>query len=305
MQLDQLRAFLAVIDHGSLLVAADALGQPRSTIRARLEALEATLGAPLFARTRTGAAPTAAALALAPEARAILNRLDALPTLLTEATEEATGDIHLRAAIGFPPELVTLFVAEARRRHPELRLRGSYAEDPLARLPDDVDLVVHFGPSMPRGPYRTSVVARVAERLLASPVYLAERGRPRTVAELAEHTLLSWQPPGETGQAWPTREGPSIQVDPVVVSPDPHHVRMLVAMGLGIALLPTASVPTSVMPEDLEEVLPDAIGRESVVRIVIPESRASHPRVRAAVRLVQEIAEGTLGLHVATPTAQG
>jgi DNA-binding transcriptional LysR family regulator len=302
MQIDQLRAFLAVMDHGSMLVAADALGQPRSTLRAKVEGLEEALGVPLFHRTRAGTAPTSAATALAPEARAILNRLDALPAAVRDASDDAVGSIHIRAPIGMPPALNALFVLEANRRHPNLRIRASFADDPLARLPDDVDLVIHFGPSLPRGPYRTSVVARVPEQLLASRSYLAERGRPQSVSDLAHHNLLSWQPPGETGQLWPTREGPMLHIEPMLVCPDIHQVRTLVVMGMGIALLPNAVVPTTIEDEDLEVVLPDQIGREAVVRLVVPEARATHPRVRVAVGLIQEIAAGTLGLEIATPS---
>ncbi len=305
MEIDQLRAFLSVVDHGSVLVAAAATGQPRSTVRAKVEALEAELGVPLFTRTRTGAVPTEAALALVPEARAILSRVVALPAAVRAATDELVGGLHIRLPLGLPPEVVALGAAEVRRRFPGLRLRASYADDPTVRIPDDVDLVLHFGPSLPRGPFRTSVVTRVPEHLVASRSYIAQHGRPATVAALAEHTLLSWQPPGETGQSWPTRDGRSIPVDPVVVSPDVHQVRMLVAHGLGIALLPDAPIPTTVLGEDLERVLPDEIGRECAVRIVVPEARATHPRVRAAVRLVQELAEGTLGLRVETPAAAG
>ena len=46
--LDELRAFLAVVEHGSAKAAADTLGVPRSTLRRRIDALEQRIGATLL-----------------------------------------------------------------------------------------------------------------------------------------------------------------------------------------------------------------------------------------------------------------
>lgn len=53
MDTDDLRALLLVLDHGSFQAASDASGIPRSSLRRRLENLEATLG-PLLNRQSTG-----------------------------------------------------------------------------------------------------------------------------------------------------------------------------------------------------------------------------------------------------------
>ena len=46
--LDELRAFLAVVEQGSVKAAADALGVPRSTLRRRIDTLEQRVGASLL-----------------------------------------------------------------------------------------------------------------------------------------------------------------------------------------------------------------------------------------------------------------
>jgi len=303
MELDDLRVFLAVVERGSLLAAAESLGLARSTMRARLEALEADLGVALFMRARNGAVPTPAAAALAPRARAILAQVNALASEVREGADEPAGSIHIRAPVGLPPELSALFGAEVMRRYPRVQLRSSFSDDPTAHLAEDVDLVLHFGPTMPRGPFRTSVIVRMPEHLLASRDYLERKGRPQTLADLESHTLLSWRPPGEDGCTWPTRDGRVIEVHPVLVSPDIHVVRTLARLGLGIALLPDAPVRTSAADEGLEAILVDQIERECAFRLVVPESRATLPKTRAAVRILQEIASGALSLQIEDPTA--
>ena len=55
---DDLQAFLAVLEEGSLTGAARRLGVSHATVRARVEALEATAGTVLFTRSVNGLLPT-------------------------------------------------------------------------------------------------------------------------------------------------------------------------------------------------------------------------------------------------------
>ena len=71
MNWDDLRAFLAVAQLGSLRRAAEALGVTQPTIARRLRILEADLGIPLFERDREGHRLTAAGAVLLPDVRAV------------------------------------------------------------------------------------------------------------------------------------------------------------------------------------------------------------------------------------------
>jgi DNA-binding transcriptional LysR family regulator len=71
MNWDDLRAFLAVAQSGSLRQAAGALAVTQPTVARRLQMLEADLGVPLFERGREGHRLTAAGAELLPAARAV------------------------------------------------------------------------------------------------------------------------------------------------------------------------------------------------------------------------------------------
>ena len=78
MDLDELRCFLALLDHGSLAGAALALGEPRTTLRRRLLSLQERVGTPLWTPTADGARPTPAGETLARGGRPLLARYDAM-----------------------------------------------------------------------------------------------------------------------------------------------------------------------------------------------------------------------------------
>ncbi|MGW4809582.1 LysR family transcriptional regulator [Kitasatospora sp. NPDC004272] len=67
-----LRALVAVVDHGGISAAAQALGYAQSSVSAQLKRLEADLGVSVLVRAGTGAVLTEAGARLLPHARAAL-----------------------------------------------------------------------------------------------------------------------------------------------------------------------------------------------------------------------------------------
>lgn len=76
MDIIQARTFLAVLETGTFLGAADRVNVAQSTVSSRIKALEDMLGQELFVRNKTGATPTRAGLAFARHARAIQRQWD-------------------------------------------------------------------------------------------------------------------------------------------------------------------------------------------------------------------------------------
>lgn len=295
MELQDLRVLLAAVQHGSLLGAADALGMARATLRARLEHLERELGLPLLVRTPFGVTPTAQGAQFVERARALLAEADSLARFGQTEDETLAGELVVRGPAGLPPELAALFLREVHRLHPQLRVVADTRADPTAGADQEVDIILHFGAAPPSGPFRTCGVLQVPEVLLASPDYLAAHGTPTRPEDLHAHTLLSWQPPGEDGRDWPLRAGGVLRVQPTVLSPEIHVLRMLTIAGMGIARLPDPEVARGLLPgEPLVQVLPEGVGRESALRVLIPEARARTARSRMALRLIRELAGGVL-----------
>ena len=89
------RSFLAVLDAGSMSGGAKRLGAHQPTLSRQVATLEAQLGAPLFERTGRGATPTALALAIADDARAMQEGAERLRHRLTRARTTTLGDVRI------------------------------------------------------------------------------------------------------------------------------------------------------------------------------------------------------------------
>lgn len=130
MDLHELRVFLAVWEQGGVTAAARQLHCVQSNVTARLQALESSLGTPLFYRRARGMVPTPAAEKLQGYARRMLH----LAELAHQAVQPAAqpegslvlGSMETTAAIRLPPVLADFHLA-----HPGVEIRlhtGTSAE---------------------------------------------------------------------------------------------------------------------------------------------------------------------------------
>ena len=132
----------------------------------------------------------------------------------------------------------------------------------------------------------SSLVARkvaVAELgLYAAPSYLARHPAPRRFAELARHDSVVYKSPGGI---LPWRlSGPRgvehVEVTGRIVADDLATVRLLTLGGLGIALLPDASVLTDLERGALVRVLPAYALRGTAMHLVSVPLRHVPTRVK-------------------------
>lgn len=293
MDLEELRAFLSVVETGSFLAAERSLNVPRATLRRRVDSLEARAGVPLLNRTRLGVGPTDAGAVLAARGRLMVLEATALVSSIRELGREPSGTLRVLLPVGLPPEvLVTLFSA-LRQAHPRLSVQVRFSDDPVGGLLDGIDLAMHFGDRSPPGPWTSYEVLRVREWLIASADYLARRGTPTTLDELAAHDLLSWEAPGEDPRSWPLLTGAWIAVAPTLIATSIHFLRQCVIAGHGIALLPDAQLPDpGVAPGFMVPLMEDLVGRERAVRLVVPTALADLPKIKAVIQHVRAFIEG-------------
>lgn len=127
VEVRQLRAFLAVVEHGSLSAAAQALGLAQSTVSEALTALDRAVGTPTVRRKRGGHATllTPTGEALLPFARRMLQEIDGLHDAVARVTRGAQASIQLIANESISTYLLAPALANLRRRWPKVRFSVS------------------------------------------------------------------------------------------------------------------------------------------------------------------------------------
>lgn len=122
MKNDQLKAFVAVVEHGSFRAAASALFKTQSTVSASVKTLETEFGVQLFNRDAYRPSLTSAGKVFYREAKKLVAQVHDLEVL---GHQLATGieqrlSICLSAVCVIPPELNT--VKRFSAMHPDMRL---------------------------------------------------------------------------------------------------------------------------------------------------------------------------------------
>lgn len=123
VDLDALRAFVAVATHASFNDAAIELCLSASALTRRIKRLEEVLDLSLFERTTRTVSLTSSGALLLPRAQSVLRELDAALQLVTEATRIRSGQLTIACIPTVAKFLLPKIVGDYHRRRPEVRLR--------------------------------------------------------------------------------------------------------------------------------------------------------------------------------------
>ncbi|WP_433705606.1 LysR family transcriptional regulator [Paraburkholderia sacchari] len=185
------RTFLAVLTEGSLSGAARALGITQPTAGRHVAALEAAFGQPLFTRSPAGFLPTEAARMLRGYAESMRSTAAALERAASGRGNAMRGVVRVSASEVVSVEVLPPVLAQLGRAYPELVVElvpSNRVQDLLQR---EVDIAVRM-----TQPQQEMLIARrigeIEVGMHARDDYLAERGTPKTLADLAQHTLIGF-----------------------------------------------------------------------------------------------------------------
>ena len=283
-----LRSFLAVVRTGGITAAAAELSYVQSTVTAHVQSLERQLGTRLLDRSASGAVTTGAGERLAEHARQVLDLEDRLVAELADADRTPAGPVRLAA-----PESVCAYrlppvFAEVADRLPDVRLslRPAATRAAVTALGDrGADLALIFEPSFAEDGLDTVDLGAQRMSLIAAPTTDLPRQRRITTAELAATgTLLL-----EEGCSYSDELAARLPGDPPRFG-SVETVKRCVESGLGVALLPTATVESELAHGSLVELRPP---RTSAQHLWLVHSRKRW--LSPAVRAVHSILTTALG----------
>lgn len=198
MNLDSLRAFVAVAEEGQFQYAADRLRLSQQAVSKRIAALESSLGVSLFHRVPTGATLTVEGRTFLPHAHTVL-------IAARHAIESVQREVRpLRVDILSGRVLPGVLMLDFHQAHPDvplktLVLRGLEAAIP-ALLSGEIDATFAYHPeALPAGLASELVCLEPHEIVVGSGHPLADRTVVR-VEELRPHTI--WIPGIIDGSEW-------------------------------------------------------------------------------------------------------
>lgn len=283
MDLNRVSAFVRVVHDGSFTAAAKTLGLPKSSVSRSVAQLEQDLGIRLLHRTTRQLHLTDAGAAYYERVSRALGDIDEATSAASDTQTEMSGPVRVTAPVDLGVWALAPIVARFVRKHPNIRVELSLTGRVVDLVAEGFDLAVRAGPLRD-----SSLIARRVGELqsaaYASPKYLARRGTPAGVAELAQHDCVLFR--SSSGKAtWELsskRAGTaSVDVTGPVATDDMSFVRKAVLAGSGIGLLPTFLCARAEHTGRLVRVLPDWELHGAVLHLAYPSARFVPQRVVA------------------------
>ena len=283
----EMRAFVAVVDAGSFVRAADALDMSKTAVSRLVGDLEARLGVRLLHRTTRK-------LSLTPEGEVFYERCRQLVDDVAEAEAElsthageAIGQLRVNVPVTFGLMHLAPLWPAFMALHPRVVLDVTLSDRVVDLVDEGFDVAVRIARLQ-----ESTLVSRqlTTTRLIlcASPEYLRLHGTPSHPSELAHHSVVAYSLLA-MGDQWEFA-GPKDIDDPILVKVAP---RMRTNSGdtcaaaalqhMGIVLQPSFLVGKHLASGALVEVMPQFRSIELGVYAVYPSRRHLTPKVRALV----------------------
>jgi LysR family transcriptional regulator for bpeEF and oprC len=279
--LQAMRAFARVAELGSFTRAADALGLSRAMVSTHVRRLERRYGLKLLNRTTRKVALTPAGADYLGHCRRVFAELAAAEETLRRGKEQPTGRLRVDVPGSFARHILLPALPEFLTRYPGIDLELRINERVVDLVKEGVDLAVRGGviedPQLVARP-----IARSRWIFCASPAYLAQRGRPQSVADLAQHALIG-SATAESSQPrpWLYPEGvvaPRIRFG--VTVNETEAVMLAAASGIGIAQTIDLLAARALMDGRLQIVLPGSTVPGPPISVVHTRSAERLARVR-------------------------
>ena len=289
MRFDETTAFVSVVRAGSFTAAGRVLGVPKSTLSRQIARLEARLGARLLQRTTRSLSLTDTGSAYFERCRHAIEEIEEAERVAQDRSTRASGTLRVSAPFDLARDHLAVLLPEFRARFAEIDLVLLMAQERVDLVGEGFDVALRGGKLQGAG-FVSRKLAGSDVQLCASPAYLERRGRPRALADLAEHDGVvmhlregaSWrlQGPGGAIETLPLR--------PWLVANEWGVLRQAMLDGLGIGPMVVPLVREQLADGSLEIVLPEYAQPGGGLYAIYPSRNHLSPKVRVFVDFVAE-----------------
>jgi DNA-binding transcriptional LysR family regulator len=299
LDLNDIAMFVQVVRCGSFAEAARRLGMPSNTVSRRIQQLEARLGTRLMQRSTRKLTLTSAGQAFHERCAGAVDGLVEAGQALMTGSQEPSGLVRVAAPADFFDFFPMEWVVEFLAAHPRVRLDFVLSDAAADLIAEQIDIAFRGGPLRDSGYVGRQLLGVGSDGMVASPAYIAARGMPGTLQELANHDcVISSHPSGRS--TW-RLVGPDGTEDEVPVSGrfsgnTAQALRKAALAGLGIVLLPSAMVRHEVQAGLLVPVLPPYQRTSQGLSVLYPTRRHLPLAVSAFIRLVTQKLSAAQGL---------
>lgn len=285
----EMKTFVAVVDAGSFIGAADPLGMSKAAVSRHVSDLEQRLGVRLLQRTTRRLSLTDEGQAFYARSKEALALVDEAETEIRSRSTEASGVVRVNAPHTFGVLHLAPLWGAFMDANPRVSLEVTLSDRVVDLVDEGFDLAIRIA-TLPNSTLVSRKLASTRVMLCASPAYLARVGTPMRPADLALHQVIAYS-------YWASRDewtftGPdgevTVRTHARLYANNGDTCLAAALNGQGIILQPSFLVADDVRAGRLVELMPAYRSIELGIYAVYPTRKQLALKVR---RLIDYLAE--------------
>jgi DNA-binding transcriptional LysR family regulator len=307
MQVNDLRAFVVVVELGSVTRAAARLDRVQSAVSQALSRLQKDLGVVLLTRTPEGMRPTPAGLELAARASVILDLIERTERDIAAFPSNGNGSpagsmvgtVELGIAASLTPPLLGQLLRTIREREPGITVHAHEGlNQELVTLVSEhrLDLGIVWLP-VAKGDLTSHPLGTTNLVAVLPPGHHAATTDPLPLGRLADDAWVSF-PPGNPARRWIENScarvgfAPNVRFDVHTL----NEAKALVQAGVGVTLLPEPSVRLEASSGVVRAVAIEGVGFHAAFGYVA-HAHSDNPARGAVIDLLEGTFTSSRGQH--------
>jgi len=288
--MQDIEAFLAIIETGSQTAAARRLGRSLQSVNRSLVALERSVGVELVRRTTRQSFATEAGLAFYQRVKPAFTEINEARREAANRRAEPSGLLRISSPAMFGFTYVVPAIADFVATYPQIDVELKVSDRPIDLIGDGLDLAVRIR-DLPDSSLKARRLGEIRTVVYGAPAYFARYGRPNQPDDLSHHhCILRGIGTGEA-EEWRFRIGgrtKMMHVNGFFRTESSAAVPLAASRGLGIAYGPFWHMRDLLGRGELEIILDDFEMPRIPIHAVFPPSGLPPAKTRLFVDLLAD-----------------
>ncbi|WP_173911905.1 LysR family transcriptional regulator [Acinetobacter sp. Marseille-Q1618] len=256
--LDELQAFIHIVDSGSIVGAAEHLQQTTSGVSRTLQRLENKLNVTLLERTTRKLKLTQEGQLFLDKARKIVHDLNEAEEALLKSDNDTSGLIRVDSATPFVLHVIAPLIPEFITLYPNIQIELNSNDQIIDLLEHKTDVAIRFG-ELSDSSLHARLLCKSRLYIVASPEYLEKNGYPEKPQDILKHCLIGFSKVAHLN-TWPIYvDGEKLTVQPKIKASNGETVRSMALQGLGITCLSAFLIHQDIQQKRLIPLFEDQI----------------------------------------------
>lgn len=282
--LNDLRLFAEVVEHGSYTAAARSLGLQTSKLSRRVRALEEELGVRLLNRTSRSLSLTETGRQFHQHCLALVAESKAAKDIVDRTRSRPQGTVRIGCPVALLESGVSAIIAQYVQDNPDVQVLLDATNRRVDVVEEGLDLAIRVRlPPLENTDLAVRQLGLSIHILVASPELAARHPPPTSIESVKEWPTLSmasnserfvWNLVDVEGRATSWVHQPRLATD------DLATLRTAALSGIGVAMLPKELVEADIQAGRLQHLLPGLATTPGLVHAIFPTRRGMVPAVR-------------------------